>query len=374
MRLHATTSMRMLSRRDPWVNILRGTVAGLGAAVAGVDSMTVLPFTSAIGLPDSAARRIARNTQLVLQQESSLSRVVDPAGGSWAIENLTDEMAQKAWSLFQEIEREGGMLASLETGALQQRIATVAEVRARRVADLSDPLTGTSAFPNLTEQPVAVERVDLDALRAEAAARVKAAQSAAAAPAVATLAEAHTALTDGVRDGAPLSALIGALAHGDGARVPPLVRGRLGEPFERFRDASQAHAEANGQPPVAFLAAIGALARYTPAAAYVRNFLAAGGIDAVAGGGGTEIAEITKEFQASGAEVAVICSDKAGLAEYGAEVAKALAAAGAREVFVAGQAVDGEPAIDAVDGYMYDGCDVEAVLQGILERMGILQQ
>jgi len=371
MRLHATTSMRMLSRRDPWVNILRGTVAALGASVAGVDSMTVLPFTAAIGLPDAAARRIARNTQLVLQQESSLSRVVDPAGGSWAIENLTDAMAQEAWSLFQDMEREGGILESLQSGALQRRIATVAEARGRRIADLSDPLTGTSAFPNLTEQPVAVETVDLARLR-DAAARAHKTSSDADVPAIGPTGDVDAAMRKGVRDGAPLAALVGALAQGGGVRATALARRRLGEPFERFRDASQAHAEKEGRPPAAFLAAIGALARYTTAAAYARNFLAAGGIEAIIGAGGTELAEIAEEFQASGAELAVICSDKAGLDEFGAEMAKALADSGAREVFVAGRPADGEPPIDAVDGYIFEGCDVEGVLQGILERMGIL--
>lgn len=374
MRLHATTSMRMLSRRDPWVNILRGTVAALGASVAGVDSMTVLPFTAAIGLPDAAARRIARNTQLVLQQESSLSRVVDPAGGSWAIEKLTDAMAQEAWSLFQDIEREGGILASLQSGALQRRIATVAEARGRRIADLSDPLTGTSAFPNLAEQPVAVETVDLARLREAAAARAQKASPDVAVPAIGPSGDVHAAMTKGVRDGAPLAALVGALAQGDGVQVTVLARRRLGEPFERFRDASQAHAEKEGRPPEAFLAAIGALARYTTAAAYARNFLAAGGIDAVIGAGGTDLAEIAKEFQASDAEVAVICSDKAGLDEFGADMAKALVESGAREVFIAGRPADGEPAIDAAAGYIFDGCDVEGILQGILERMGILHR
>lgn len=374
MRLHTATSMRMLSRRDPWVNILRGTVAALGGSVAGVDSMTVLPFTAAIGLPDAAARRIARNTQLVLQQESSLNRVIDPAGGSWAIENLTDAMAQEAWSLFQEIEREGGMLASLEAGALQQRIATVAEARARHIADLSDPLTGTSAFPNLEEQPVTVERIDLVRLRKEAAARAQEAAARVTMASVERPDDIDAVMTQGVRDGATLSALVGALAQDGPVRVKRLNRRRLGEPFERFRDACEFHAREKGRAPIAFLATIGALARFTAAAAYARNFLAAGGIDATAGKGGADVAEIAREFQASGAEVAVICSDKAGLAEFGADVAKALSQAGAREVFAVGRPAEDETSMEAVDGYMYDGCDVEAVLRGILERMGILQR
>lgn len=375
MRLHATTSMRMLSQRDPWVNILRGTVAALAASVAGVDSLTVLPFTAALGLPVSAARRIARNTQLVLQQESSLNRVLDPAGGSWAIENLTDAMAQEAWTLFQKIEREGGMLASLQSGNLQARIVAVSADRARHIADLSDPLTGTSAFPNLQEQPVAVETVDLATLRQNAVSKVQKAKG--RLPAMSGDAagnEICAALTAGARDGVPLATLVDAVSGGGQARVAPLVRWRLGEEFEKLRDASHAHQQKTGRAPAAFLATIGALARFTAAAAYARNFLAAGGIDAIAGEGGTDAAAIGKAFQASGADVAVICSDKAGLEAFGADVAAALGKAGAREVYVVGRPADLKSSAKTVDGFFHEGCDVKAALQGILERMGILQR
>lgn len=375
MRLHAATSMRMLSQRDPWVNILRGTVAALGASVAGVDSLTVLPFTAAIGLPDGAARRIARNTQLVLQQESSLNRVVDPAGGSWAIENLTDAMAQEAWLLFQEIEREGGMVASLQSGALQARIAAVADRRGRRIADLSDPLTGTSAFPNLEEQPVTIETVDRERLRQKAASKLR--KAGARLPAMsddASYGEVCAALATGARDGMSLASLADAVS-GDGQfRVAPLARWRLGEAFEKLRDASHAHRQKSGRAPVVFLATIGDLARFTAAAAYARNFLAAGGIEAIAGHGGTDAADIAEAFQASGAKVAVICSDKAGLDGIGAGIAKALGKTGAREVYVVGQPAELKLEAESVNGFLYEGCDVLAILQGILERMGILQE
>lgn len=113
---HAVTSPVMMSRRDPWVNMLRTTVASLAAGVGGADAVTVLPFDHALGLPDGFARRIARNTSTILMEESHVGRVIDPAGGSWYVERLTDELAQAAWTWFQEIER---------AGARRPRCATV---------------------------------------------------------------------------------------------------------------------------------------------------------------------------------------------------------------------------------------------------------
>ena len=382
MRLRAVTSERMLSRRDPWVNILRGTVAALSASVAGADSITVLPFTAAIGLPDAAARRIARNTQLVLQEESALNRVIDPAGGSWAIESLTDAMAQEAWTLFQAIEREGGMLAALESGRAQADIATVAAQRAHHIAELDDPLTGTSAFPNLSEAPVAVEQVDLRALRAQESARLERVRAVTATrPALArlaSLAEADAkvlcaAIIDGAAAGASLQTLMRAAARGGQVQAAPLTPHRLGEAFEALRDASDAHLERTGKRPIVFLAAIGTLARYTPAAAYARNFLAAGGIEAVAGDGGTEVAAIVQGFRSSGADVAVICSDDLGYGELGTDLAAALAAAGARDIYVVGRpaGADGPFGSAGVKGFLYEGCDVLAQLKDMLRGMGI---
>ena len=123
--LAAVTAWRMMAKRDPWTNMLRTTMACAAAALGGADSITVLPYTFALGRPDRFARRIARNTQLVLAEESSLGRVADPAGGSWYVEKLTDEMAGKGWELFQQIETEGGMAAALASprGIVWQKLA-----------------------------------------------------------------------------------------------------------------------------------------------------------------------------------------------------------------------------------------------------------
>lgn len=154
--IHAETSFRMLSRRDSNTNMIRNTVAAFAAGVGGVDSLTILPHASANGLPDAHARRIARNTHLILQEESNLHRVVDPGAGSGRIETETRQLAEVAWALFQSIEAAGGLIAEVATGALQARIAATAEAQAAAVLDRKVPITGASIYPLASEPEAAI--------------------------------------------------------------------------------------------------------------------------------------------------------------------------------------------------------------------------
>jgi len=151
-RQHAVTSSVMTTKRDPWVNLLRTTVACFAAGVGGADVVTVQPFDAALGLPDAFSRRIARNTQNLLVEEGHLARVLDPAGGSWYVESLTDQLAQAAWDWFTEIERAGGLVAALDSGLIVERIGAAWEERSTRLAHRTDAITGVSEFPNLAEK------------------------------------------------------------------------------------------------------------------------------------------------------------------------------------------------------------------------------
>ncbi|MEU5706209.1 methylmalonyl-CoA mutase family protein [Streptomyces flaveolus] len=298
---HVVTSPVMMTRRDPWVNMLRTTVATLAAGVGGADSVTVLPFDHALGLPDAFARRIARNTSSILIEESHLARVVDPAGGSWYVERLTDELAEAAWQFFRSIERDGGQAAVLRSGRLRTDLATTWAERSKRLAKRREPITGVSEFPLLAEKPV--ER--------------------AAAP------------------------------------EPPsggLPRVRRDEAFEELRARSDAHLAATGTRPRIFLATLGSAAEYTARSAFAANLFQAGGIEPVTEG----------RFEDSGATEAVLCSSDALYAEQAEETAKALRAAGARHVFLAGR---GDYA--GIDSYVFAGCDAVDVLSATLDRMGV---
>ena len=145
----ADTAWRMLTQRDPYVNMLRATIATFSAGLGGANAITVLPHTLALGLPDPFARRVARNTQLVLLEESNLAKVSDPAAGSGGIESLTQQLCESAWSLFQEIENAGGVFASLEQNLIQRKVAATRAVRQQNIARRKEVLTGATEFPNL---------------------------------------------------------------------------------------------------------------------------------------------------------------------------------------------------------------------------------
>lgn len=153
--IHAVTSWRMQTRTDPWVNILRGTLACFGASAGGADAITVLPYDTALGLAEPFSRRVARNTQSLLADESNVARVADPAGGSWYVESLTEEIARAAWAYLGEVDAAGGVAAALASGAIAERLAASRAERDRGLATRAIPLTGTSTFPLAAEKPLA---------------------------------------------------------------------------------------------------------------------------------------------------------------------------------------------------------------------------
>ncbi|TCK31048.1 heterodimeric methylmalonyl-CoA mutase small subunit [Ancylobacter aquaticus] len=323
--LHMETAWRGLTRHDAHVNLLRGTIAAFAAGVGGAESLTVLPFTQALGLPDAQARRLARNTQLILMEESNVHRVADPGAGAGAIEERTEKLAAAAWELFRDIERAGGMVEALESGSWQARLNAARAVRAKEIATRRLPLTGTSEFPLLG----------------------------AAMPAV---------LAPARRRAAP--------APAEGALMcEPLKDERLAEPFERLRAAAASTA------PRVFLAALGTAADFTPRASFARAAFEAGGIEAPGNDGFTDMAALVAAFRASGARIACLCSSDTLYAASAAEAATALKAAGALRVYLAGMAGEDEPAQRAagIDAYLYAGIDLVAFLNGAQAILGIAQ-
>jgi methylmalonyl-CoA mutase len=326
IQLTASTSERMMARRDPWVNMLRTTIACAGAAFGGAEAITVLPFTWALGKPDAFARRIARNTHLVLQEESAAARVTDPAHGSWYVERLTDDLAKAAWALFQDIEAKGGMATALESGFIQERIARVAEARAGDIAHGRVELTGVSAFPRLGDDGANMEP--------------------------------HP----------PFDPVVNG-----GTSVTPLPPRRLAEPFERLRDAAEAHFVRTAKRPQVFLACLGDLAVHAARSTWMGNFLAAGGIEAIVSAPLHNSADAGAVFAASGATVACLCSSDLVYAELGEATAAVLKQAGASQVLLAGRTKDQEAALKAagVDELIFGGCNAVTVLTRLHEVLGL---
>ena len=323
----AETAWRMMTRRDPAVNMLRSTVAVVAAGLGGADTITVLPFTMALGLPDAFARRIARNTQLILLEESNLAKVADPAAGSGGIEDLTAKLCEAAWTLFREIEKTGGAAAALETGLIQTKVAATRAEREKNVARRRDALTGTSEFPDIHEGAAHVLPV------------------------------------------APRP----ANDEKQAANFPPLPRIRLAAPFEALRDASDRALAATGTRPKVFLANLGKLSDFTARTLFARNFFEAGGIEAVTNDGFASRDEMTAAFRASGVALVCLCSSDKVYAAEATDAAKALAAAGAKHIYLAGRPGEIEAALKAagVQDFIYAGCDVVATLQAAHRALGL---
>ena len=330
MHVHACTARSAMSQRDPWVNLLRATIGTFAAATAGADAITVLPFGAAAGRWDDDGRRLARNTQIVLAEESNLARVADPGGGSWFVESATESLAEAAWERFRAVEADGGMAAVLASGAVGRSLAERWDERLAALATRREPITGVSEFPDLDEP------------------------SPAATAASATVGAGAVAVPPG-----PAAAV----------RIDPIPLRRLAAPFEALRDAADGAAVR----PTVFLANLGPVAVHTARATFAKNLFEVGGIRAVGNDGFDDVDELVRSFTASGAPLAAICSSDAVYAERAAAAAAALRAAGARRVYLAGAPGDRRAEFEAagVDEFVMLGVDVLDVLTRALTTVGV---
>ncbi|XXF80793.1 methylmalonyl-CoA mutase family protein [Myxococcaceae bacterium GXIMD 01537] len=326
MVLHARTASATKTQRDPWVNILRATAESFAAVVGGADSVSTSPFDETLGTPEEGARRLARNTQLILRDESSLNRVADPAGGSYYLEQLTQDFARAAWTELRRIESLGGMARALESGDVSRVLAETRAARDKAVRTRKLPIVGVSEFPHLGEAPVR------RAVRP--------------------------------RSGAPASAAGAGL---------PLRPARVAESFESLRDASDRFLAAHGKRPRAFMANLGSVAEHTARATWIANTLASGGIEPSEHHGFASADAAAVLFAESGASLAVISGPDALYPESVPALCAALKARGARVVAVAGRPGDHEAAFRAagVDLFLYAGADLFALLSTLHQQLGV---
>ncbi|NGP05226.1 methylmalonyl-CoA mutase small subunit [Rhodococcus sp. 14C212] len=314
---HAVTSAAMMTQRDPWVNMLRTTLAAFGAGIGGADAVTVLPFDTALaagalGVSEAFSARIARNTQLLLLEESNLGRVLDPAAGSWYVEELTAQIAAKAWEFFQQIEAAGGYRAALDDGLIGERIAAT---RARRDSDIAHrrtAVTGVNEFPNLAEAPLPTETAGADVARYAAA-------------------------------------------------------------FEALRNRSDIHLAAHGARPRVLLAPLGPIAEHNIRTTFAANLLASGGIETV-NPGPLSVADdsIAAAVRDSGAAVAVVCGTDKRYGEHAGAAVTALRDAGIGTVLLAGpeKAVSETTGAERPDGFLTARIDAIAALTDLLTTLG----
>lgn len=348
--IHATTGQRMWTRHGAWTNLLRGTVGGFAAAIGGADSIATTAFDGlcgpeadtidGLGRGSELGRRLALNTQLILREESQLARVIDPAGGSWYVESLTDALARAAWQRFREIEQRGGLLAGLQAGSIQADIERAATRLRERTATRKLPLTGLSTYPTLDDPPTPTQTPNL------------------------------------VGSTGPLP-LPSALGH---VEITPLGRLRLAAPFELLRDAMLRQATR----PKIYACNLGPLAAHQARLEFANNCFAAAGIELHASDGfalddaDALIDSVTQGMRASGCALAIVCGRDQDYARLAAAVIVALRIGGAKEVWIAGRPPSPQDSVtwgldpELPPRFVYVGGDVLVELQLALAQLGVL--
>ncbi len=377
---YARTSNRMITWIDPWVNMLRVTTAAFAAGTGGADGVSVTPFDSEIGQPGEIGRRIARNTQIVLQDESSLGRIADPAAGSWYVENLTDEVAQAGWQRFQQIEAEGGALAALRSGSIAAALTESADRREDEMIHRRRVMTGVNEFPLLGDDNTEPVEIDRDSLvsadhnrHAERPQITGMTDLEPGALADVPPGELFGRAVSLASAGARIDEIGAALSDGGGDRdeaIAALTPRPDSAPFERLRDATEKHEDAGGERPRIYLSCMGPIATHVNFANWAKSFFEVGGIETVPSGALSGNEEQAKAVSDGGFEVAAVC---AGRKEDPAEVAdlvSRLREAGAGYVYM----VNSTPEINEASGadeVVRNGVDMEAVLIAALGRLGV---
>ncbi len=383
MNIHARTSAYTKTKNDPWANMLRTTVEGFASAAGGADSLSTSPFDEALGLPDPFSRRIALNSQVLLKEESHLRRVTDPAGGSWYIESLTDQLARAAWASFQACESAGGMVPALLNGVLAEQVREVSAAKELAIARRKDAITGVSEFANLEEEPLEKELPDLSSLREQAGKRLashrterddKACQEKLEALKGVELISAMRMgmAIEAAQAGATLQEILSG-RESQAVEAPALVPKREAQGFEALRAISDEVLAKTGKRPSIFLANLGPIPKHKARSGFAQNFAEAGGLQALTNDGFATAEEVGKAYQASGASLAILCSSDDVYEEMAADTARVLKEAGAKRVLLAGKPADPEALSAAgVDGYIFMGANVLEVVSDLLGSLGVM--
>lgn len=377
MRIHAFTSKVYTTKFDPYVNILRGTTEGLAAALAGVDSLHIDLFDEELGMPSEFSRRVARNIQNILKDEAHILDTIDPAGGSYYIETLTDNVIAEVWKIFRDIEKQGGISNALFTGKIQKEITAVVNKRNENVAFRKDTVLGTNKYPNLSEAPVdSTIKIDKEAIKKhfeEVKARkkdvdVKAIWSAKWEDRIAKMVEAYNngAIIADINDGKPKTDFI---------KCEPLPTYRVAALFEELRYAANDYKTKTGKAPQIYFECFGTLKQYKPRADFSTDFFAVGGFEITMGNGFLTAQDAISNISKINAPIVVICSTDDIYPEvvptYTAELKKQKPDV---KVILAGLPKDYVDAFKqvGVDDFIHIKSNVYETLRGLFQAIGVL--
>jgi len=388
MAAHARTSSYNKTKTDPYVNMLRVTTEAFSAISGGCDSLHVEPFDALLGLPTAFSRRIARNVQIVLRDESHFKYPIDPAGGSWYVEHLTTQLAKKIWQQFQDIEKNGGMLASLEAEQVQTHLKAKADERLKNISSRKTVFVGTNKYPNLTEKSPKVNVPDMKAVAKSREIHVGQFKNSRDTNELeASLEKFRTARqqkTSGWFEDAIQTAALGAslaeitLAMRDNSetsvQVEPLHIHRLAEPFEKLRYRTQAYASKTGNAPSVFLTNMGPIPQHKARADFSASFFQLAAFEILENKGFQTTDDAVSAFKDSNARIAVICSTDATYPDLVPELARKIKEASADNiVIVAGYPKDHIQAFKeaGVDDFIHLKSNALAFLENLQQQMGV---
>ena len=318
MRIHARPALFFKTVYDPYVNMLRNTTEIFSGVVGGIDSFESAPFDEPIRKGDEFSRRIARNVQIMLQEEFGLLQPIDPAGGSWAVETLTRQMKEKIWAAFQDIEKEGGIAAALRAGTVQEGIAKVLADRFKNADLRRDRIVGNNMYPNMTETLLETRAEDTAALKAQRTKDIEAYlsdidtkhrdEALAAFKADGSVQNA----VEAALAGATIAELMAALTAGKGAEtVAAIAPHRWSERFEALRRRTEDYKAAKDDNVKIFLANMGPIPQHKARADFTTGFLQVGAFEVLGNDGFKTVDEAAEAARASGADAVVICSTDA---------------------------------------------------------------
>ena len=320
--LQGHSSRRTKSTKDYHVNILRTTTEAFSAVIGGCDIISIAPFDDTLGLPDEFSRRVARNIQIVIREECHGHKTIDPAGGAWFVENLTDQLAKKAWELFQKIETAGGMRQSLNDGFIQNQIASSSKDIEQAVANRKQVIVGTNLYANLEEGKPESQQADLAAISLQRLtdfqtfkqSRQKTPDLNILKKALSDAVEGSSSIIEAVIEAAENDATLGeisaTLASGSPAEpsIQPLTSRRDSEAYESLRDKADAYKDSRGGYPEVFLANMGPVSQHGARVDFSIDFLKPGGFLTISGNGFSSASEAADAALKSNARIYVVCS------------------------------------------------------------------
>ena len=320
--LHVRTSRWNKTVYDPYNNMLRTTVEAFAGVLGGCDSMQVAAFDDVIRRPDDFSQRIARNTQLILQRECHLDRVIDPVGGSWYVEATTSELANRAWSLFQEVEKLGGMGAALQAGVPQKAVGATAVEKIKAVTRRRDSIIGVNQYANVKEKPLEVPVTDSTAFHKRRVQQVSGhrtsmeqEESEIVLEKLAKVVENRgpglfESCVEAVAAGATIGEITRAVRINETPCQPitPVCITRAARPVEGLRAAADRYFARTQERPKVFLCNMGALRDHRARAEFTRGFFGVGGFEVISPEGFKTAEAAAESFAKSNAKITVLCS------------------------------------------------------------------